>query len=146
MDLMDALEAVLPRTDPAAEAREIVGVMARISRAATAALFVESEGSLQWAAGDRLPERTAKMIRRAWTSQRERLGSGIAFSESAGRPGPVATVLMWIRRPGDAGLDALYFAGVDLRPPSACGGALSRLGALLARARDGGHPAGDFFT
>jgi hypothetical protein len=135
MDLIDALEAVLPRPDPVQEAQEIVGVMARITRAATAALFVESAGSLQWVAGDRLPTHTSTTIRSAWTGQRQRLLSGTAFSESsvAAAPGRVATLLMWIRRPGDGGLDALYFAGVDLRPPAACGGALARLAALLVR-------------
>ena len=53
-DLMDRLEAVLPRVDPADEARQILAVMARICGAASAAVFFERGGVLRWLAGDRL--------------------------------------------------------------------------------------------
>jgi hypothetical protein len=43
------------------------------------------------------------------------------------------TWLMWIRRPGDAGLDAVYFAGANLRPLTDCAGPLARLAAILIR-------------
>lgn len=136
MDLMDALEAVLPRVDPVEEAREIVGVMARITRAASAALFVERDDTLQWLTGDPLPTGAAKTIRAAWRAQRQRLLSGTAFTEAAAPPSrPVRTWLMWIRRPGNAGLDAVYFAGINLRPLTSCSAPLARLAALLVRVR-----------
>jgi hypothetical protein len=40
---------------------------------------------------------------------------------------------MWIRRPGNAGLDAAYFAGINLRPFTSCATPMARLAALLAR-------------
>lgn len=134
VDLMDALDAVLPRVDPAEEAREIVGVMARIAHAATGALLVERHDTLQWLAGDPLPRGTARSIRAAWRAQRRRLLSGMAFTEApAPASRPVRTWLMWIRRPDEAGLDAVYLAGVNLRPLTACSAPLSRLATLLAR-------------
>jgi hypothetical protein len=134
MDLMDELDAILPRVDPAEEVREILAVMAKISRAASAALLVERDGTLQWLAGDPVPRDSATTIRSAWRAQRQRLLSGTAFAEA---PGPVRrpmrTWLMWIRRPGNAGLDAVYFAGVNMRPLTSCAAPLGRLAGLLVR-------------
>lgn len=135
---MDALEAVLPRMDPVEEAREIVGVMARITRAASAALFVERDDTLQWLAGDPLPRETARSIRTAWRAQRQRLLSGTAFTEAPPPSAPpLRTWLMWIRRPGNACLDAVYFAGINLRPFTSCSAPMARLAALLARTQLG---------
>jgi hypothetical protein len=135
-DLFDAIYAVLPHADPTEEARQIVGVMARISRAASASLLVERDGALHWLTGDRLAIDTTTTIRSAWKSQRRRLLSGTTITEApVPVRRPVRTWLMWIRRPGDAGLDAVYFAGSNLRPLSACASPLARLAALLVRVR-----------
>ena len=93
-DLMDRLEAVLPRVDPADEARQILGVMARICRAASAAVFFERGGVLRWLAGDRLSDDVATAIERAWRSQRQP-GPDRDRVHGAGRtggrsPGPLA--------------------------------------------------------
>ena len=142
IDLLDELEAVLPRVGPIDQAREIVAVMARISRAASVARFVERAGTLQWLAGDTLPTETATTIRSAWQAQRLRLLSGTAFTEApAPVRRPMSAWLLWIRRPGDAGLDAVYLAGANLRPLSSCGAPLLRLGALLVRIQEPAAPS-----
>ena len=134
-DLMDRLEAVLPRVNPADEARQILGVMARICRAASAAAFFERGGVLRWLAGDLLSDDVATAIKSAWRAQRSRVLTGTAFTEpdapAAGSPG--RSWLMWMRHPEDGGLDAVYFAGPDLRPLDACSVRLMRLAALLGR-------------
>ena len=71
----------------------------------------------------------------------EASGSGQAYriyvSAPVEAPPPpacsVRTWLMWIRRPGNAGLDAVYLAGAHLRPFTGCSAPMARLGALLAR-------------
>ena len=135
IDLMDRLEAVLPRVNPADEARQILGVMARICRAVSAAVFFERGGALRWLDGDRLPDDVATTIRSAWRSQRSRVLTGTAFTEpgSPPREHSVRSWVMWMRRPGDGGLDAVYLAGPDLRPLDACSVRLTRLAALLGR-------------
>jgi hypothetical protein len=143
VDLMDALADVLPRVDPRDEAREVVAVMARITRAASSTLFVERAGALQWLAGDAPSSEAATTIRSAWTSQRQRLLSGTAFTEApAPARRPMRSWLMWIRRPGNAGLDVVYFAGVNLRPPGTCAAPLSLLAALLVRVAGAGGSIG----
>jgi hypothetical protein len=134
-DLMDQLAAVLPRVDPAVEAGAILAVMARICRAPSAAVFFERGGVLQWLAGERLPERDAAAISSLWRSQRRRVLTGTAFTESVATAGegPVRSRMMWMRRPHDGGLDAVYFSGPDLRPLDGCSSRLIRLAALLAR-------------
>ena len=134
IDLMDQLDAVLPRVHPADEARQILGVMARICRAASAAVFFERGGLLRWFAGDALSHDVATAIKSAWQSQRTRILTGTAFTEAialAGEDRPVRSWLMWLRRPEDGGLDAVYFAGPDLRPLDACSDRLTKLAALL---------------
>ena len=135
IDLMDQLEAVLPRVDSAEEAREVLAVMARICRAASAAVFFERGGVLEWLAGDRLSDDVASAIDRAWRSQRRRVLTGVAFTEGAAGAGdrPDRSRLMWIRRPQDGGLDAVYFAGPDLRPIDACSARMMRLAGLLGQ-------------
>jgi hypothetical protein len=135
IDLMDRLDAVLPRVNPADEAREILAVMARICRAASAAVFFERGGVLRWLAGDRLSDDVATAIKGAWWTQRSRVLTGTAFTEPGARAGesPVRSWLMWIRRPEDGGLDAVYFSGPDLRPLDDCSFRLMRLAALLGR-------------
>ena len=136
-DLMDQFEAVLPRVDSAEEAAAILAVMARISRAASAAVFFERDEVLEWLAGDRLSDDVATAIDNTWRSQRRRVLTGTAFTES-GTPGhqsPVPSRLMWMRRPHDGGLDAVYFAGPDLRPINTCSPRLIRLATLLGRLR-----------
>jgi hypothetical protein len=136
MDLMDGLDALLPRVEPAAEAREILTVMARISRASSAAVFWERSGRLRWLAGDHLSEEISSAIKRTWRSQRKRVLTGTAFTEldaASGEARPVRSWLMWLRRPADGGLDAVYFAGPGLRPIEACSSHLLRLGGLLLR-------------
>jgi hypothetical protein len=132
---MDRLEAVLPRVDAAEEAGRIVRVMARITRSASAAVFFERGGALRWLAGDHLSPRMAAVIRRAWRAQRRRILTGTAFSEPGTPAGetPVPSWLMWMRRPAARGLDAVYFAGPELRPLEACSAHLIRLAALLGR-------------
>lgn len=132
-DLMDRLESVLPRVNPADEAREILVVMARISRAAYAAVYIEREDGLRWLAGDRLPENVDTAIERAWRLQRSRVLTGTAFTEPAGEMNPDPSRLIWLRRPMDGGLDAVYLAGPGLRPLQACAGRLVRIAALLTR-------------
>ena len=134
-DLMDQFEAVLPGINPADEARQILGVMARISRAASAAVYIEREDGLRWLAGDRLPDVVAIAIERAWQSQRNRVLTGMAFTEQGARAGenPVPSWLIWMRRPLDGGLDAVYLAGPGLRPLDACAACLIRIAALLTR-------------
>ena len=132
VDLMDQLEAVLPRMDPAQEAQEIVTVMARVIRAESAAVFVERGGALHWLAGDPLSNDAGTPIRSAWSAQQRRLLSGTAFTEApAPALRPMHAWLMWMRRPEDAGLDVIYFAGTNLRPLRACSAPLERLAALL---------------
>ena len=92
IDLMDQLEAVLPRVDSAEEAREVLAVMARICRAASAAVFFERGGVLEWLAGDRLSDDVASAINRAWRSQRRRVLTGVAFTEGAAGAGIAPTV------------------------------------------------------
>jgi hypothetical protein len=135
IDLMDQLEAVLPRVNVADEAREILAVMARICRATAAAVFFERSGVLEWLAGDRLSDGVANGIDHAWRSQRRRVLTGTAFTEWTTPAGehPTRSRLMWMRRPQDGGLDAVYFAGPDLRPIEACSARLVRLAGLLVR-------------
>ena len=135
IDLMDQLDAVLPRVNPADEAREILAVMARICRAASAAVFFERGGALRWLAGDLLPDDVVTAIRSAWRSQRSRVLTGTAFTEpgSSPREHSARSWVMWMRRPGDGGLDAVYLVGPDLRPLDACSVRLTRLAALLGR-------------
>lgn len=135
IDLMDRLEAVLPRVNPADEARQILAVMARICRAASAAVFFERGGVLLWLAGDPLSDDVVTAIKGAWRTQRSRVLTGTAFTEPGAPAGEsrVRSWLMWMRRPEDGGLDALYFAGPDLRPFDACSLRLMRLAALLGR-------------
>jgi hypothetical protein len=135
IDLMDRLETLLPRVDPAEEAGQIVGVMARICRAASAAVFFERGGRLRWLAGDPLPDDVHVAVKTAWRVQRRRVLTGTALTESVALAAgaPVRSGLMWLRRPLDGGLDAVYFAGPDLRPLDGCSGRLMRLAALLER-------------
>ena len=135
IDLMDRLEAVLPRVDPADEARQILGVMARICRAASGAVFVERSRELRWLAGDRLSDDLVIAIKGAWWTQRSRVLTGTTFTEPGAPAGasPVRSWLMWMRRPNDGGLDTVYFAGPDLRPLDACSVRLKRLAVLLGR-------------
>jgi hypothetical protein len=137
IDLMDRLEAVLPRVNPADEARQILGVMARICGAASAAVFFERGGGLRWLAGDRLADEVVAAIEGAWRAQRRRVLTGTAFTEPGTPAGqsPGRSWLMWMRRPDHGGLDAVYFAGPDLRPLDACSARLTRLAALLGRLR-----------
>ena len=132
---MDQLEAVLPRVDTAEEAREVLAVMARICRAASSAVFFERGGVLEWLAGDQLSDDLANAIDRAWRSQRRRVLTGVAFTEGPAAAGdrPGRSRLMWIRRPRDGGLDAVYFAGPDLRPVDACSARMVRLAGLLGQ-------------
>ena len=130
-DLMDRFDAMLPRVDPADEAGQILGVMARICRASSAAVLFERGGALGWVAGDRLPEAVDRSIRDAWLAQRKRLLSGTEFTEAGETAGQVRSRLMWMRRPQDGGLDAVYFAGPDLRPLDVCARRLTRLVALM---------------
>jgi hypothetical protein len=135
-DLMDRFDAVLPRVNPADEAGEILRVMARICRAPSAAVFFERGGALLWIAGDSLSDDVAAAISVAWRAQHRRVLTGTAFTESGGPEGetPSPWRLMWIRRPEeDGGLDAVYFAGPDLRPLEICSRRLIRLVALLGR-------------
>ena len=134
-DLMDRLEAVLPRVDAAEEARQILGVMARICRATSGAVFVERSGELCWLAGDRLSDDVVTAIEGAWWTQRSRVLTGTTFTEPRAPAGEIRVRLrlMWMRRPEDGGLDAVYFAGPDLRPLEACSIRLKRLAALLGR-------------
>lgn len=134
-DLMDRFDAVLPRVDSADEAGQILRVMARICRAASAAVFFERGGVLRWLAGDPLSDDVATAIATAWKSQRNRVLTGTAFTEpgAPGGEGPIRSWLMWMRRPDDGGLGAVYFAGPDLRPLDVCSARLMRLAALLAR-------------
>jgi hypothetical protein len=133
IDLMDRLEAVLPRVDSADEARAVLAVMARICRAASAAVFFERGGVLEWLAGDRLSDEVANGIDRAWRLQRRRVLTGTAFTDTPGGESPARSRLMWMRRPQEGGLDAVYFAGPDLRAIEACSGRLIRLAGLLGR-------------
>jgi hypothetical protein len=134
IDLMDRLEAVLPRVNRAEEARQILGVMARICGAASAAVFFERRGVLRWLAGDRLSEDATAAIRTAWWAQRRRVLSGAAFSDAPDmETAEMPAWVMWLRRPRDGGLDAVYFAGPRLRPLEQCASRLDRLGALLMR-------------
>jgi hypothetical protein len=133
IDLMDRLEAVLPRVEPADEAREILGVMARICRAASAAVFFERDDVLCWLAGDPLSDEVASAIRGAWRTQRSRVLTGTAFTEAGPPEAAIRSWLMWMRRPEDGGLDAVYFAGPALRPFDAYSARLMRLAALLGR-------------
>ena len=135
IDLMDRLDAVLPRVDPADEAREILAVMARICWAASAAVFFERGGALRWLAGDPLSDDVVRAIKGAWRMQRTRILTGTAFTEGAAPASepPVRSWLMWMRRSEDGGLDAAYFAGPDLRPLDACSVRLMKLAALLGR-------------
>ena len=135
IDVMDQLEAVLPRVDVAEEAGAVLAVMARISRAASAAVLFERGGVLEWLAGDRLPDDVAYRIDHAWRSQRRRVLTGTAFTQWTTPAGedPTPSRLMWIRRPQDGGLDAVYFAGPDLRSIEACSARLIRLAGLLGR-------------
>ena len=137
IDLMDRLEAVLPRVNPADEAVQILAVMARICGAASAAVFFERGGVLRWLAGDRLSDDVVTAIEGAWWTQRSRVLTGMTFTEPRARAGenPVRLRLMWMRGPQDGGLDAVYFAGPDLRPLEACSIRLRRLAALLGRLR-----------
>jgi hypothetical protein len=132
-DLMDRFDAVLPRVDPAEEAGQILGVMARICRASSAAVLFERAGMLVWIAGDRLPEDVDRSIQSAWAAQRRRVLSGTAFTEAGVTAGGLRSRLMWIRRPEDGGLDAVYFAGAELRPLDLCARRLMRLVALMRR-------------
>ena len=132
-DLMDRLEAVLPRVNAAEEARYILAVMARISGAASAAVFFERGGMLRWLAGARLSDDLVAAIKGAWWTQRSRVLTGTTFTEPRAAAGPVRSRLMWMRRPEDGGLDAVYFAGPDLRPLEACSARLKRLATLLGR-------------
>ena len=132
-DLMDRLNAVLPRVDFADEAGQILRVMARICRAASAAVFFERDGALRWLVGDPPSDDVATAITAAWNSQRNRVLTGTAFTE----PGALGSTgrwwLMWMRRPEDGGLGAVYFAGPELRPLDVCAARLLRLAALMAR-------------
>jgi len=132
-DLMDRFDAMLPRVDPAEEAGQILGVMARICRASSAAVLFERGGALRWVAGDRLPEDVGKSIQSAWLAQRNRVLSGTAFTEAGETAGQHRSRLMWMRRPEDGGLDAVYFAGPDLRPLDVCSRRLMRLVGLMRR-------------
>jgi hypothetical protein len=132
-DLMDQLEAVLPRVNPADEARYILAVMARICGAASAAAFFERGGTLRWLAGDRLSDELVVAIEGAWWTQRSRVLTGTTFTEPRAAAGRLRSRLMWMRRAEDGGLDAVYFAGPDLRPLEACSVRLNRLAALLGR-------------
>jgi hypothetical protein len=134
-DLMDRFDALLPRVDPADEARQILGVMARICKASSAAVFFERRNSLGWIAGDRLSDEVHTAIKIAWVKEGRRVLTGTAFTElgaPAGEPASAAR-LMWMRQPEDGGLDAVYFAGPGLRPLETCARRLLRLAALLAR-------------
>jgi len=135
IDLMDRFDAVLPRVDPADEARQILGVLARICRASSAAVFFERAGALGWIAGDSLSEEVATAVKSAWVYQRRRVLTGTAFTETgaSGAGSPISSRLMWMRRPEDGGLDAVYFAGPDLRPLDGCSRRLVRLATLLGR-------------
>lgn len=135
IDLMDRFDAVLPRVDPADEARQILGVMARICKASSAAVFFEQDDALGWIAGDPLSDDVAGSIKSAWLSQRRRVLTGTAFTEPGAAVGgtPGRSRLMWMRRPEDGGLDAVYFAGPDLRPLEICARRLTRLAVLLGR-------------
>ena len=106
IDLMDQLDAILPRVNPAEEAREILRVMARICRAGSAAVFFEHDGALRWLAGDPLSDDVATVIRSAWRSQLSRVLTGTAFTELAAPEGQSRWLLMWMRRPEEGGLDA----------------------------------------
>ena len=134
VDLLDQFEAVLPRMDSADEAGAILAVMARICRASSAAVYFERSGSLVWLAGNRLSDEMAAVIHRAWRAQRSRILTGIAFSEPGTPAGEtlIASWLMWVRRPADGGLDAVYFAGPDLRSIDTCSVRMLRLATLLA--------------
>jgi hypothetical protein len=135
-DLMDRFEAVLPGMNPADAAGEILAVMARIGRAASAAVYIEREDGLRWLAGDRLPSEVGVAIERAWQSQRSRILTGTSFTEQGAADGegnPDPSWLIWMRRPVDGGLDAVYLAGPGLRPLGACSARLIRVAALLAR-------------
>lgn len=137
-DLLDQLDAVLPRVDPADEARQILGVMARICGAASSAVLFEREKELRWMAGDALSDDVAAMIQHAWQLQSTRVLTGTAFMESpAATNGGIGCRLLWIRRPADGGLDAAYFSGRGLRPLDTCGLRLTRLAALLRRLHSG---------
>lgn len=131
VDLMDRLEAVLPRVNRAEEAGQILGVMARICGAASAAVFFERRGVLRWLAGDRLGDTVVTAIREAWWSQRRRVLTGSAFTEGPAGTGVIHDWVMWLRRPRDGGLDAVYFAGPGLRPWEDCSTRLARLAVLL---------------
>jgi hypothetical protein len=138
-DLMDRFEAVLPRITPADEARQILAVMAQICRAASVAAFIERDGVLRWLAGDLQSREVVTAIRGTWGSQHSRVLTGTAFTEP-GAPGgeiPVRSWLLWMRRPEDGGLYAVYFAGPDLRPLDDCSVRLMRLAALLVGCIDG---------
>ena len=142
-DLLDQLDAVMPRVDPADGARQILAVMARICGAGSSAVLFESGNVLRWLAGDSLSDEVAAMIQRAWRVQSARVLTGTAFTESrAESNGAIGFRLLWIRGPADGGLDAVYFAGRGLRPLEACGPGLARLAALLGRLHSGwdDHP------
>ena len=132
-DLMDRFDAMLPRVDAAEEAGQILGVMVRICRATSAAVLFDRDGALGWVAGDRLPAAVARSIQDAWQAQRKRVLSGTAFTEAGETAGGIRSRLMWMRRPEDGGLDAVYFAGAELRPLDLCARRLMRLVALLRR-------------
>jgi hypothetical protein len=137
-DLLDQLAAVLPRVDPADEARQILGVMARICGAGSSAVFFDSGNDLRWLAGDSLSDQETATIHRAWHLQNARLLSGTAITETkAEGNGAIGFRLLWMRRPADGGLDAVYFAGRGLRPLGACGARLLTLAALLGRLHSG---------
>ena len=134
IDLMDRLDAVLPWVNHADEARQILGVMARISGAASAAVFCERGGGLHFLAGDRLSEDVVAAIDGAWRVQRSRVLTGTVFTESGAPEGEgVRSWLMWMRRRDEGGLDTVYFAGPDLRPLEACSARMLRLATLLDR-------------
>lgn len=132
IDLMDRFDAVLPHVDPADEARQILGVMARICRASSSAVFFERGGALGWIAGDPLSNEVITAIKIAWVSERRRVLTGTAFTEmetaATGR-----SMVLWVRQPEISGLDAIYFAGPDLRTLHVSPRRLMRLAALLGR-------------
>lgn len=133
-DLMDQLESALPRIPASETASQILEVMRRICRAATATAFRERGGMLRWMAGERVPESEIRAVRSVLRHGRgPAQASSIWFSEPAADAAWGRSVVFWSSRPRDAERDVVYMQGPALRPPGECAERLTRLAALLGR-------------
>ena len=126
-----AFEGALPRQHAETTARLVLDVMRHISRAATASLYREREGTLRWLAGQPLREAAMRPIRAALRHDRGGARVSSIWVAEPGGDGWERSWVLWSERPHDAERDVVYMQGPALRPPGECSDRLQRLIALL---------------